>query len=695
MISSPPESHNEAARIAALRAYEILDTQAEAVFDRLVQIAAASFNVPTALLSLVDDRRQWFKARTGIALSETAREESFCQHVVTGGPLVVPDASKDARFRDLPLVTGDLSVRFYAGVPLVSPDGHAIGSLCVVDRRARAATAVEVRLLEHLASLTMELLEQRALLRRQRESELERMRIRQERDWLLAAAESSLRQVAASERLHRLMFESHPQPLWAYDIETLRFVAVNQAAVDSYGYTREEFLGMTIKEIRPPEDVPSLMAHLATTPSPLRRAPADWRHRRKDGTVFATEVVSHPLEIEGRPGMLVMATDISEKRNLQDQFLRAQRMENLGMLAAGISHDLNNIFTPLMMVAPLLGSRLTGENDRRILATVEQSVRRGAGLVKQILTFSRGTDGASGPVQLKHIGRDIIGMITETFPRSINFQATISPDLLPVRGNPTQVHQILLNLTVNARDAMPNGGELRLAIENCEFTPDTVIAVLGARVGRFIRIEVSDTGCGIAPEIAERIWEPFFSTKGLEKGTGLGLSTVRGIVARHNGFIDLKSEVGRGTTFRVYLPAELEYAPTPDSTPSPEVPRGRDELVLFVDDEPDIATMAAAALSAHGYRVITCPNAAQALQAFRDNPDVRLVITDFHMPGMDGEKLAAELRRHRPKLPIMICSGTSGHTWAGVPNEHTLMKPFAANALLQAVREVLASAAAA
>lgn len=421
------------------------------------------------------------------------------------------------------------------------------------------------------------------------------------------------------------------------------------------------------------------------------------RIQTKSGTPLEFDLrITVLRDAAGRPtGRLNIGTDITEKKKLQEQFFRAQRLESLGMLAAGIAHDLNNVLTPILMAGPMLRIRATDPLDLRLLGTLEHSAERGASLVRQILAFAQGTAGEPRLLQIKHLVRDVIVLIEETFPKSIELEQSIPNDLWPVTANPTQIHQVLLNLCVNARDAMPNGGRLRLAMCNRRLDAVQAAAIPEARPGPFMVIEVSDNGSGIRPEVLAHIWEPFYTTKGEGKGTGLGLSTVRGIVENHQGFITLQTTVGAGTTFEVYLPAtEAEAADRLEPGPAP-APRGNGELLLLVDDESANRDVAQATLARQGYRVLAAASGAEAVSVFIPRADeIRLLITDVHMPTIDGAALSHILRRFRPGLKILALSGLSQSPGAETerPEEFAsdfLAKPFKPEALLAKVHALL------
>jgi PAS domain S-box-containing protein len=494
-----------------------------------------------------------------------------------------------------------------------------------------------------------------------------------------------------SEVHYRLLFDRNPFPMWLYDLETLRFLAVNESAMQQYGYTREEFLGMTIKQIYLSEDVGKLLSSLEHGEVESKKL-IEWRHRRKDGAVIHAEVSARPLLLDGRTVRLVLAADVTEKKLLQEQLLHAQRLESLGMLAAGIAHDLNNVLAPIVFAAPLLRMNATDPHDLKILDTLENSAKRGAGLVRQILGFARSTTGEFQLTQVKHLIQDIIELMEETFPKSIRIERKIKADPWSVHGNPTQIHQVLLNLCVNARDAMPQGGTLRIDLTNRKLDKEQALALPGAQSGEWLVIEVSDTGIGIMPDVLARIWEPFFTTKGAGKGTGLGLSTVRGIVAGHGGFINVRSTVGSGTAFTVFLPAVRDEGKS-DTEAHAELPRpGNGELILVVDDEEPVREITARILIKHGYRVVTACNGADAIKVFMPlSAQVRLLLTDEQMPIMGGRLLAGALRRLKSGLPVCAMSGANDQSREKGDDLSAsfLVKPFEATALLEVVRRAL------
>jgi len=468
----------------------------------------------------------------------------------------------------------------------------------------------------------------------------------------------------------------------------------NRGAERMLGWTAAEMTGRPLAEALALGGV-SQSAEIYATLGRLE----DWR-----GELHGQNRASDPLVLEvsatvlrdeaGKPaGWLAIGTDVTEKNKLHEQFLRAQRLESLGMLAAGIAHDLNNVLAPIGMAAAVLRARTTAPGDLRLLETLDRCADRGAGLVRQILGFAQGVSGEPRLVQLKHLLRDVTHVVTETFPKSITLDENIPADLWPVIGNPTQIHQVLLNLCVNARDAMPQGGTLRVRAENKTLDPAAAQSIDGARPGSWLLIEIGDNGTGIAPEILPKIWDPFFTTKPADQGTGLGLATVRGIVAAHHGFIGLETEPGRGTTFRVYFPAEVSAIAEADATRTAPTRRGGTELILLVDDEEEIRETAKIILTDAGYRVVTARDGSEAAALFQARAaEFAMVITDLDMPRADGESLARLVHAVRADLPVLAMSGVAsrGTSAASVAFASAfLQKPFAADGLLNEVQHLL------
>jgi PAS domain S-box-containing protein len=469
----------------------------------------------------------------------------------------------------------------------------------------------------------------------------------------------------------------------------------NKGAERMYGWTRKEVVSRKMDEL------------LYTHPKELKEAyrvtmsRGDWhgelQHLTKDGDELMIE--SRWTLIRDNEGLaksvLAINTDITEKKMIEAQFMRAQRMESIGTLAGGIAHDLNNILAPIMMSIGLLKKTSSDPMSTKILETIEVSAKRGADIVRQVLSFARGLEGERIEVQLKHLLSEIQSIIKDTFPKDIRMEFSIPNDIWTILGDPTQVHQILLNLCVNARDAMPNGGSLSVKVENCVLDEHYAAMNLQAQAGRYVQISVADTGTGIPPNLLDKIFEPFFTTKAINKGTGLGLSTVMAIVKSHGGLINVYSEPNKGTTFKVYLPAmEMSSEARKEQLEQASLPRGNGEVVLLVDDEASILTITTQTLLAFGYNVLAATDGAEAVAVYAERKnDIAVVLTDMAMPIMDGAATIRALTKMNPKLKIIAASGLHANAdmtkASGVGIKHFLTKPYTAETLLKAMRTIL------
>lgn len=467
----------------------------------------------------------------------------------------------------------------------------------------------------------------------------------------------------------------------------------NKGAERLYGWTAQEAIGRSASEL------------FASHSDEFHQRLEDlWRHGQWNGemrhlTKDRREVVvasrwSLVQDAAGQPkAILVIETDITEKKQLEAQFLRAQRLDGIGQLASGIAHDLNNILSPILMGTSILRDTLPEGETRNLLEIMEASARRGAGIVNQILTFTRGIQGEKLAIQTRHLFKEVENILRETFPKSIITKVSTPRDLHLVNGNPTQLHQVLINLCVNARDAMPHGGQLTLSAANVELTTEQLFANPEARPGPYVCWTIEDTGTGIPPEIINRIFDPFFTTKEQGKGTGLGLSTVLGIVRNHQGFITVQSEPGKGTRFDVYLPAARQ-SDAPQQAPPPLPPPGKGELIVFVDDEANVRDLASAFLSRSGYRVLTAQDGREALDLIRECPDtIHLLITDLIMPNMDGLALVQAIKPSHPNLPILVCTGYGEEKLTrqlcALGISEFIPKPYSVRDLANHVRRVL------
>jgi len=475
-----------------------------------------------------------------------------------------------------------------------------------------------------------------------------------------------------------------------------RILYWNKGAERLYGWTADEAKGRKTFEFLYPQE------HLAQAEEALREVveKGEWRgelhQQTKDGKKVIVEARWTLIrDDKGEPrGILSVKSDITAKRLIEAQLLRSQRLESLGTLAGGIAHDLNNVLAPILMGIEGLSFRNPDEHVQSILSIIRTSAQRGANIVRQILNFARGMEGDIGEIQLKHIMREIESIISETFPKSIALKTDISKNLWPINGDATQLHQVLMNLCVNARDAMPHGGWLTISAENVGLDETYAKMNIEARPIRYVALKVEDTGTGMPPTVLEKVFDPFFTTKEPGKGTGLGLSTVRSIVKSHGGFVTVYSELNKGTSFKVYIPAAEQETQSGEAGPEEGVPMGEGETILVVDDEVSLRDITRQILESYGYRALTAADGTEAIAKFVEmRNDIRLVITDMMMPYMDGAATIRAIRNIDPGARFIATSGLMASDYAreakGLGVQAFLTKPYTAEKLLHTLREVL------
>jgi two-component system cell cycle sensor histidine kinase/response regulator CckA len=385
------------------------------------------------------------------------------------------------------------------------------------------------------------------------------------------------------------------------------------------------------------------------------------------------------------------------EKEMEARFLRMQRMESIGSLVSGIAHDLNNALVPVLMGCGFLRSERLSPESEQVLSTMEISAQRGADMLRQVLAFARGVEGKKSPVQIKLILREMEKIARDAFPKTIRVRVNVEGDLWPVSGYHTQLYQVLMNLSINARDAMPNGGHLTFQAENVQLEKGGPRIHPDASPGPYLLVTVSDTGMGMPQEVLEKLFQPFFTTKEHGKGTGLGLSTSLNIVKTHGGFITVDSRVGEGTRFRIYLPSLSPVAGVEEEPKLARLPTGNGEGILVVDDESSICEITKATLENYGYRVLVANSGPEAVAIYAEKrKEIQLVVTDTDMPFMDGEATSIALKKINPKLKIIMASGS-------VPGKHEkespansdiisafVPKPYTVDRLLTVVHEVLA-----
>jgi PAS domain S-box-containing protein len=809
-VTAAPLRPDEAERLAALRRCGILDTEPEPAFDDLTLVASIVCETPIAAITLVDEHRQWFKSIVGLPVRETSRDLSFCAHtIVEGDLLVVPDALADARFADNPLVTSEPRIRFYAGVPLITKDGHPIGTLCVVDRVPRTLTPAQITCLRALARQAMNLIEFQGQLSRRTTTLADTLSAREKADLALREKELQLHVVLAQmpaalwtvdrdltittsvgggltalglapgqlvgTRLTDYLGTTDPafEPLAAhlralegtsvsygyewqgrpYDvhIEPLegaagrvigaiglaldvterkraeaelrasqeRYRSVVETALDAvvtidegskilfanpaseriFGWTPAELAGRPLTTLMPERLRSAHEAGFARYLESGRRTMSwqavEFSGLRKDGREIPLEIsFSESWQDAARrfTGIIRDVTErkvaLTERKRLEEQLRQSQKMEAVGRLAGGVAHDFNNVLTAILGYGDLLLTRVVDEELRQHVEEIRRAGQRAASLTSQLLAFSRKQMLAPRVLDPNALVTDLQKMLRRVIGEDIVLVTDLAPDLWRVKADPGQLEHVVMNLAVNARDAMPDGGRLTIRTANAVLEGGSGLA------GPHVVLTVTDSGSGMDAQTRARLFEPFFTTKEQGKGTGLGLATSYGIVKQSGGEIVVESEPGSGTTIRVYLPSVDEEIESPISGDFPALRVGGSETILVVEDEKPVGVLARKVLQANGYNVIQANGGEEALEAAaRISGPLHLLLTDVVMPGLSGRELAQRLRAVRPELKVLYMSGYTDDAMMrhGLRDTQTffLQKPFGLETLLSRVRETL------
>jgi len=508
-------------------------------------------------------------------------------------------------------------------------------------------------------------------------------------------AEEELRK---NESILRLLFEHNPLPTWLYEIDSLKFLRVNQAAVHLYGFTVEEFEKMTILEIRPESQREKALSYIKEMEVEAEEHEF-WIHQAKDGRTFEVEIISHELTYVGKRVRLVVALDISERRQLESQLRQAQKMEAIGRLAGGVAHDFNNLLMVIKGHTELLLNALEPSHEiTRKIEQIDRSADRAAALTRQLLAFSRMQVLQPQIINVNSIIEEMGKLLPRLIGEDIELVIRADEDLGTVRADASQMEQVIMNLAVNARDAMPNGGKLVIETANADLDHGYMASHPLMNPGPYVQLVVTDSGTGMDAETQAHIFEPFFTTKEKGKGTGLGLATVYGIVKQSGGFIWVYSEVGKGTSFKIYLP-RVDQKEDRSGAPhaSTDLPMGT-ETVLLTEDEQDVREIAREFLESGGYQVIEAKDGAEAIHlAAQNRGKIQILVTDMVMPGMTGQELAVRLQSEHPGLCVIFMSGYSEHAATEManadPSVRLLTKPFSRAVILRTVGDILHGAA--
>ncbi len=582
-----------------------------------------------------------------------------CENVSPALPCIIP---RDVRkIHPSSKLMADLRVEAYVGHPLVTSEGKLLGIMAVLYHQPLERA-------DYIAS-SLQILASRAA------SELERRQV-----------DSRLREQAA-------LLDKAQDAIIVRDLDH-RITFWNKSAERLYGWTAEEALHRSASDL--------LYKDRSSFREAMRQvlSQGEWV-----GELHQINKHGAELMIEGRwtlvreetgtpRSVLAINTDITAKKKLEHQFLRAQRMESIGTLAGGIAHDLNNVLAPVIMAVDLIRLKEADAHKLSLLNTIAASARRGADMVSQVLSFARGLDSRRIEVQARHLIHDIEKIAHDTFPKNIVIDTRISGDLWTLIGDPTQLHQVLLNLCVNARDAMPDGGQLLISAENVSLDATDIALNIDAKAGPHVVIDVEDSGTGIPASIIEKIFDPFFTTKDVGKGTGLGLSTTLAIIKSHEGFIRVYSEENKGARFRIYLPARVAESSAPATGLKTNLPRGRGETILVIDDEASIRHVTRHTLETFGYQVLDASDGAQGVAAYAEHrARIAAVIIDMMMPVMDGAAAIQILMKLNPAVRIIAASGITANgavaKAAGAGVKQFIPKPYSAEILLKTLRGVI------
>ncbi|MCL4512254.1 MAG: PAS domain S-box protein [Bacteroidetes bacterium] len=501
-------------------------------------------------------------------------------------------------------------------------------------------------------------------------------------------------QKEAQDRLREqaALIDIAPSAMFLIDMEG-RITFWSKGAERVYKWKSPEVIGKKFSEFFDKKTATEIEAEMAFV-----MASGTWNGETNRVTKDGDEIVVEAnwtlvRDNNGIPkSILISDINITEKKRLEEQYLRSQRMEGVGILVGGIAHDLNNVLAPILMAVELLKSRTADEKNLRVLTTLEESANRGADMVKQIFSFVRGSEEEKVPLNLKHVVNEVVSVIKQTFPKNVNISSSLANDLLPVMSDHGQLYQIMMNLCVNARDAMPLGGDLRISVRTMDVDKNLARMQAGAPSGKYTVVEVEDTGVGISPKIQPKIFEPFFTTKESDKKTGLGLSTVKNIIKSHGGFIDFVSKVGKGTKFVIYLPAVEGEELAKEDGAVKQLHKGNGETILVVDDELSMIEMTRNTLELYNYSVLTARDGSQAVAIYSDNKDkISAVVLDLMMPIMDGTATLAALRNVNPKLKAIIITGSNLQPGESLMLDANafLRKPYSAEVILNVLSDVL------
>lgn len=678
--------NDEAGRLKALESYGILDTQPEQDFDDITQLASVICGTPIATITLIDEKRQWFKSAIGMNERETERSIAFCAHgMLQADVFVVKDALEDARFRDNPMVTGNPRIRFYAGTPLVTPEGHALGMLCVKDQVPRDLTQEQKKSLQALGRQVVTQLELKRTLTELRNVVALLERAREELNWkttfLEAQADASIDGILVIDKWNNKILQNR---------RTIELLKIPEAIAEDVNndHQREWVQGLA----KFPEKFLEVIEYVRANPDTIVRDELELR----DGTIldrYSSPVVGKDGVHYGR---IYTLRDVTERKRLEAQLYHSQKMETVGKLAAGIAHEFNTQLTAIIGQSELLIDRLPPEGPLVNMANeISIAGHRAADLTRQLLAYGSKQILQPESLDLNTLLAGMEGMFGHLMGREIVTQILPGPGLRMVSVDGGQIQQVIITLAINAHDAMPSGGKLTLQTSNLSVEVDDNDCYPPMPPGAYVLLAITDTGIGMTADVKAQVFEPFFSTKGAGRGTGLGMATCCGIIKQSGGHIAVHSEPGRGTIFKIYLPQIDPLAESATQRPnSPELPRGT-ESILMVDGDPALREMAAMLLRQLGYDVHTVPG---VTEVFELKPPHALETFDllFYNTGLGdagADELPERIRGLNAELKIVFASAYASNALICQTAPHRqiehLQKPFTPSALAHKLREVL------
>lgn len=669
-------------RKAALERYGILDTPPDAVLDGIAQTAANLCETPIALISFIDLKRQWFKACIGLPIRETSRDVAFCTHTILypDAYMEIEDATKDDRFSSNPLVTEEPKIRFYAGMTLLTSDNIALGTLCVIDDKPRRLSAAQRDGLSQLAKIVMNLVEDRKAINASIEQGFTEHHRQEE---MILLRDRAIESVDVGVTITDATRDDHP------------LVYVNQTLCDLTGYSADELLGRGVRVLQ--KGARQQPEHLEIQKAQAKGEAVHvvFQSTRKDGTHYMDELSLSP--VHNSAGQLThyigINRDVTLKLETEAQLRQAQKIEAIGQLSGGVAHDFNNLLTVIIGNLELLDPDLTVNDQREYLIEAQTAAQMGARLTHRLLTFAKKRQLEPAILNVNEQVVTAIDLLSSTIGEAIKLSSNVDPDLWSILADPSEVENTLVNLAINARDAMVGGGEIIFNTKNVSFSEDDINDDFGIAPGDYVQLAVTDNGCGMTEEVKSHIFEPFYTTKDPDKGSGLGLASIYGFIKQSGGHVHVYSEPGYGTTINLYLPRHLHQREI--QKPSFEkaiLTAPQNTRILVVEDNDVVRKITIKRLQKAGFKTEEVCDGPAAVQHLEIDSDFDLVFSDIVMGGgMSGYDLARWVRINHPNCKILLTSGFSEQLLdeKNAAEFQVLSKPYSFVELQEALSKIL------